>query len=196
MEDEVARQELAAAEKALAAGHFDAAQHLLDNAAQNGATPRHIQDLHRRIRTARVQHEFAIQNSVYQSFGVGIVCYLLLSIRQPLGWGIGLWLLLSVAAIPVVIGTFVGWKYRNAPRVFRAAFMDGFKPACAAMLCYSGFSLGVLLTHLQTRPGQIGEEFVAAMFTICLLSAAASTVAGVTCGTLAQIARRKGQQAA
>ena len=191
MEDEVARRELAAAEKALAAHNFTAAQHLLDNAAASGATPRHIQDLHRRIRAEKAKHEFAVQNSAYKCFGIGILGYLIISIRQPLGWGIPVWLLLSVAAIPGLMGLYMGRKHAGT-RSFRSAFLDGVRPAAAAMTCYSLFSLGVLVTHLQPRSEQIGEEIVAAMFTAFVLAVAASVVSGMACAAASRVPLSKG----
>ncbi len=178
MEDEITHKELAAAEKALAEGRYDAAQRLLNKAAESGATPRHIQDLHRRIRTERVRHEFAVQNSVFGGFGIAFVGYLLLCIRQPLGWGIPLWLALAVGVVPCAAGGYVGRRHAGE-REPGASFRDGAKSVAGAMVCYSGFSTLILVSRLQKGALQLGEEAFAALLTTALLTIVAAGMAGV-----------------
>ena len=189
--DETVHQELQNAEKALQQGRYDAADHLLDLAAHGGATPLLISDLGRRVRAARANHELRVRSSVRIGFCLAIAGYILLSMRQPLGWTQPIWILLAFLVIPGVAGLFVGRRHAGE-RTRSRAFYDGARSGVFAMACYTGFHVFKLADNLQKDNSQTVDEWVAAFIAIIVFSSIAGLVAGLA-SAAASLGRPKGE---
>ncbi len=190
MEDEKVHQELQSAEKALSEGRFNAADRLLDLAAQSGATPLHISDLGRRLRAARANHDLHIRSSVRIGFVIALVGYIILSAREPLGWTTHVWIALAFFVVPFIAGLVVGRRHVGE-RTHKFAFCDGARSGFFAMACYTGFHVFTLASNLQKDNSQLVNEWVAALVDVIAFSIIAGIVAGIT-SALASYGRRRG----
>ena len=189
MEDEKVRQELRSADDAIRAGRYDVADHWLTLAAHAGAEPLHISELGRKLRLARAMHEANVGATVRIGFAVALVGYVAASCRQPVAWTIPVWLALIFLLIPGIAGAVVGWRHAGE-RTLSKTFMDGMRSGAWAMACYACFNLLVLGGHLQTESTQVGDEFVAGVFTVVLFTAAAGAISGIFSVAASRIFKR------
>ena len=111
-------------------------------------------------------------------FILGLIGYLILSTRQPVGWGPSVWYMLTFLAIPGITGLLVGWRHAGQ-RSMKHAFVDGAKAGAYSMACYAGFNLILLFNHLQKDETQLGDEFFAAAITTIMFSLLAGAITGV-----------------
>lgn len=178
MESDRAHAELLAAEDALHKGRYDVADSHLDAAAHAGAPPQRISDLGRQLRYARAQHEQRVKTSVLIGMALGIVGYLIISVKPPLEWGLPLWGALIFLVVPGLTGLLIGRRHAGE-RTPQAAFRDGWRAGLWAMSLYTVIHLIGAGCRLDREGGEAGEEFFAGLLTLLLFSVVAGLVSGM-----------------
>src|SRR5690349_7232146 len=61
-------------------------------------------------RNSRVDQAKRERGAVWMGFWLGLLAYLFLSLQQPLGWQMPVWILLAFLVIPGLIGLLQGWR--------------------------------------------------------------------------------------
>lgn len=186
MESEEVHKDLKAAEDAMNQCRYDVALRQLDLAAHAGAEPRHISDMGRKIRAAKAFHDRKVRGSVRLGFFIALVGYLILMMRQPIGWTTPVWITLGFVVIPCVAGLFVGRRHAGEQSAARA-FSDGARSGLFAMMCYSAVNIVMLLDKLQKDSTQVGDEYFAAIIAVAAYSLAAGAVSGLASAAISRI---------
>src|SRR6185437_7512329 len=98
------------------------------------------------------------RGAVWLGFWLGLLAYLLLSMQQPLGWKIPVWILLAFVVIPGLIGLLIGRVQGQEPTA-RMKFWAGLKGAFWPMAFYAFLNPVVLLARLA-EPDNNWERFL------------------------------------
>lgn len=132
------------------------------------------------------------RGAAWLGFWLGLLLYLLLSMQQPDGWRMPLWILLAFGIIPGLIGLLVGWKQGPEPTV-PMKFWAGLKSAAWAMAFYAFLNSTVLLVRLH-QPDSNGARFLAVLLTTVVYALIAGCVSGAVSALTAKRAP-KGESA-
>ena len=131
------------------------------------------------------------RRAVMFGFFAALLGYLLLSGRQPAGWGEGLWAFLALLLVPALAGLIVNRK-QAGDRPSRQAFFAGMKAAGWAMLFYASITLTVLANRIGRADGG-GQAFLAGVLVTVVYTLVAGSVAGLVNVMLVRILTRSGQ---
>jgi hypothetical protein len=179
--------EIIAAERALANGNMPEARRRLADAERLGASSSDLKMLHSAIasrerfsKTDRANAKKKGKLGVWAGFGIGVMGYLILSIRQPPDWPQTLWALLAFGVVPILAGLTTGRISRAAGNA-RSRFWAGLKSGFISMFLYSGISLIVLRTRIASGADSMQiltvglfVTFVYAILAGCVAGAASS----------------------
>ena len=125
------------------------------------------------------------RGAVWIGFWLGLLGYLLLSMQQPLGWRIPVWICLAFIALPALIGLLIGRKWGPEPSS-RMKFWAGMKGAAWAMALYAFANSVVALKGLATGEGN-GTRFLV----LLLATVVYALLAGGISGTISALTARR-----
>jgi hypothetical protein len=168
--------EVVETERALARGDLVAAQQHLHQAIQNGAPANQTQWLATSIQTAAEAQERRVQSGGWRGFTLAIVGYLCVSLQQPLGWTVPLWIFLAFLLVPCLVGLFVGLQQRTGHAPGRS-FWTAARSCGTAMGLYTIVHL-LLLGGPHSDAADKWQERIAGVLTTLLFTLVAGLVAG------------------
>lgn len=134
------RDSIKDARDALKRGDLDMAQMHLDIAMTSGALPSQTEPVVKAIQAAKMARAANSRGGAWRGFWVALLGYLCIAIRQPLGWGMPLWIFLTFVLVPIVAGLVVG-RYQKANGGQSQSFVMAFKGVGKAMALYTIMSL-------------------------------------------------------
>ncbi len=178
--------EILATERALARGDMAAAQRHLNLAIHQGAPEKQTNWLAAAIETAAQLQQRRIRGGGWRGFGVAVVGYLCLSLQQPLGWTLPLWLFLAFLLVPGLVGLVVGQQQRQAHLPGRS-FWAAAKSSGWAMGLYTALHL-FRLGGPQSDSADLGQELLAGTLSLLLFA----LIAGLAAGTVSAMVVRSG----
>jgi hypothetical protein len=168
---------LIACERALSGGHYREAERHLAHAAHLGASPQEVTRLGHAITEVHKAQNRRISSNYGKGLVLGFLGYLLLSVQQPLGWTLPLWILLAFLVIPGIVGVLIGSAHGPA-QTAREIFRMGMKGAGWPMAFYTAVTLLILSPRL-VRMENIGQEFLAGALVTLVYALLAGGVAGL-----------------
>jgi len=175
---EARRAAIRAARKDLQSGNLDAAQMHLDVAKQYGAQHSQTEPVEKAIQTARMARASSSRGGAWRGFWVAILGYLCIAIRQPLGWGMGLWIFLTFLLVPMLAGLVVG-RYQKAQGAPGQSFWMAFKGVSKAMALYTIMSL-IFIGGSHSDGADKWQERIAGVLATALYFFITGLVAGAT----------------
>ncbi len=183
--------EIVACEAALARGDLAAARQHLQLAAQHGAPANQTQWLSTAIQTAAQGQQSRVQGGGWLGFALAVVGYLCVSLQQPLGWTLPLWIFLAFLLVPGLVGLVVG-RQQRAGRAPGRSFWSAAKSAGNAMGLYTALHL-LLIGGPHSDGANIGEELIAGLLTIFVFALIAGLTAGAVSAAIVGIGAREPQ---
>lgn len=187
-QQEAANRAIHAAQESLAAGHFREARHHLSEAENLRADSQTLRRLRNGIKQAESAQTGHRRRNVWIGFGLGCIGYLILSLRQPLGWTIPVWALLAFLVVPICIGLTVGrgmgYDAGPGPR-----FRGWFRACSLVMFLYTAFNL--MIVRYNIGSGDTGQVFLVGLFVSVIYALLAGLVAGLASGWLAYRNRKE-----
>jgi hypothetical protein len=117
------------------------------------------------------------RGAAWVGFWLGLLAYLLLSMQQPLGWGILVWVLLAFLIVPGLIGLLIGKKLGAEPTA-PMKFWAGLKGVAWAMAFYAFLNPILLLGRLNVE-GENGARLFAVLLVTVVFALLAGGVAGL-----------------
>jgi len=175
---EARRAAIRAARKDLKSGNLEAAQMHLDVAVQYGAQHSQTEPVAKAIQMARMARATNSRSGAWRGFWVAILGYLCLAFRQPLGWGMGLWIFLAFLLVPILAGLVVGRYQRNVGAPGQSFWM-AFKGVSKAMALYTILSL-IFIGGSHSDSADKWQERLAGILTTALFFLITGLVAGAT----------------
>ncbi|MCW3100403.1 MAG: hypothetical protein JWL77_6021 [Chthonomonadaceae bacterium] len=127
----------------------------------------------------------------WRGFIVAILGYLFVSLQQPLGWGMPLWIFLAFLLVPGLAGLAVGFAQRGAGTPGRSLW-TAIKSAGKAMALYTIMHL-LLLGGPHSDSADRWQERIAGVLTTILYSLVAGLVAGAVSMTVSSIGVKERQ---
>jgi hypothetical protein len=183
--------EIVAAEAALARGDLAAARQHLQQAALHGAPDNQVQWLTTAIQTAADARQRRVQGGGWRGFGVAFIGYMCVSLQQPLGWGIPIWIFLAFLLVPALAGLATGLVRRGAGTA-GGSFWTGFQSVGAAMALYTVVHL-LLLGGPHSDAADRWQERIAGLLTTLLFTLIAGLVAGAASATAGSVGVKERQ---
>lgn len=168
--------EVIATEHALARGDLAAAQRHLHLAVQHGAPAKQTHRLATAIQTAAQVQQRGVRGGGGRGFAVGIVAYLCLSLQQPLGWTLPVWIFLAFLLAPGLVGLTVGFKQRSAHAPMRS-FWTAARSGGTAMGLYTTLHL-LLIGGPHSDSANLGQELLAGLLSVFVFALIAGLAAG------------------
>lgn len=175
---QAAREELAAAQAALAAGRLQDARRHLAEAERWGTSPE-SQRLRRSVAEAAQRGARQAGQSVWQGLAVAAGAYFVLGLQQPPRWTVPIWALLAFAVIPGVVGFLVGRRQGQTSNP-KANFWKGFWVVDVPMFVYASIAMMVAHSRVGSET-DAGQTFLAGWFVAVADAALAGAVAGLAC---------------
>ena len=186
---EESHAEILAAEAALARGDLVAARHHLHLAAQHGAQDKHIHKLTASIHAAAQVQEQRVHSGGGRAFVAAIVGYLCVSLQQPLGWTLPLWIFLAFLLVPCLVGLLVGLRQREG-RAPGRSFWTAAKSAGIPMGLYTALHL-ILIGGPHSDGANAGEELIAGLLSVLVFALIAGLAAGAVSATIVGLRARE-----
>lgn len=172
------RAAMKAAREDLKRGDPEAAQKHLDIAVQYGAQHSQTNPVAKAIESARQTRLRQGARGGKRGFWVALLCYLLISLQQPRGWGMPLWIFLAFLLAPGFVGLVVGQQQKilAAPG---HSFWSAFKSAFWVTAFYTIIHL-ILLGGSHSAAANKGQEGIAVVIATLTYALVSGLVAGAT----------------
>lgn len=183
--------EVVATEAALKRGDLTAARQHLHLAVQLGAPGKQTHWLTTAIQTAEQVQQRRALGGGGRGFALAIVGYLCVSLQQPLGWTLPLWIFLAFLLVPCLVGLLIGRQQREGKAPGRS-FWTAAKSSGTAMGLYTAIHL-LLIGGPHSDGANIGEELIAGLLTIFVFALIAGITAGAVSATIVGIKAREAQ---
>lgn len=184
-----AQEALRAAHEALDRGDPVVAQRHLDRAIQHHAPHHQVSRLSVQIQTATAAQRQRAKSSAKRGFWAALLCYLLISFKQPLGWGMPVWIFLAFLLAPGIVGLIVGLQQKilGSPGT---SFWTGFKSAFWVVAFYTIFHL-LMLGGSHSDAADRAQERIAGVLATLLYATVAGLVAGLVSAAVVFTSRKE-----
>ena len=171
--------EAQAAREAIERGHVDQALHHINNLTMIGGHDAEVQELQQRL--WHYNNSVRKRNLNLQGYAVGcaVLGYALLSIESPAAWGLPIWGLVSMVAIPAMVGIFAGGSVTDGQK--SARFWRGFTITAIAIAVHS--MVGMLIARSKMDSADKSYDIAVFLLVMIVHGVVAGIVAGFT-GTL------------
>ncbi len=113
--------------------------------------------------------------SAWGGFCLGLLGYLLVSVREPLEWRMPVWIILAFVVVPGLVGWVAGLGQVPERGI---CFRAGLRTAGWAMFLYASLTL-IVLSHRIPADAGSGQEFWAGLLVSVVYALLAGTVAGL-----------------
>jgi hypothetical protein len=177
--EEAAKEHVRQAKLAVKMGNYLAAYEELGHVDPSSQYAEEVKNLREKIREIEQADLKDASRAPWAGFGVGVLLYLLLSIRTPTQWTGPVWIALAFFVIPIIAGYFTAWYYG-----FRCDRGERFVPAALAgglaMVVYSIINLLVARYRIAEGAGSdVGGQYLAELIVTVAYGLIAAIVAGL-----------------
>jgi hypothetical protein len=168
-----------AAKQAIRKGEYLEAYEHLGHIDMHGPHAKEVKELREEIRETEAADLKDAARAPWAGFGVGVVLYLILTIRSPAQWTKPVWMVLAFLIVPAIAGYFTAWYYG-----FRCQRRERFRPSAMAggfsMVIYAIIGLIIARCKIAEDPGvDSGGVLLASCVVTVVYGVIAAVVAGV-----------------